>query len=193
MNSWHEEIDDISLPKNFLDQAKIYSSMLIKYTKTHNITAFKSKYEIYKNIADSVYPIRYLDFTPKSIADIGSGAGFPGFHLALAFPDTEITLYEPIAKKSAFLHWAKAELGVMNVSIKSKRIENERDITYELIVSRAVTSTKTLLGLCENVRDEKTSFLLYKGSSVDKELDENEAYEIYSKEDRRYVFLKGKS
>lgn len=191
MNSWHDDLDDMSLPENFIVQAEIYSSMLAKYTKTHNITAFKSKYEIYKNIVDSVYPIRYLDFSPKNIADIGSGAGFPGFHLALALPETNVTLYEPIAKKSAFLHWVKAELRVTNLSIKSKRIEDEKDTTYDLIVSRAVTQTKMLLNLCKNIKNQDSSFLLYKGSSVDEELDEELDFKIHTKGDRRYLFIKG--
>ncbi len=177
--------------KNFEDKIQLYSSLLLQYTKTHNITALKTKEDIIANIEDSIFPLRYLDFEYKSIADIGSGAGFPGLFLALKNPHVKVTLYEPLSKKSAFLNLAKVKLGLKNLHVKSIRVENEKDALYDLIVSRAVTKTKILLDLSKNISDKNTSFLLYKGSSVDEELDTNLNYQIHKKANRHYVLIKG--
>ncbi len=177
--------------KDFEDKIQLYSSLLLQYSKIHNITALKTKEEIIDNIEDSIFPLRYLEFRFQNIADIGSGAGFPGLFLALKNPHVKVTLYEPLYKKSAFLNLAKVKLGLKNLHVKSIRVENEKDIIYDLIVSRAVTKTKTLLDLSKNISDQNTSFLLYKGSSVDEELDKNLNYEIYKKANRHYVIIKG--
>lgn len=187
---WQSEICDINLPLDFYEKEEIYTKMLLKYSKTHNITALKTKDEVYKNIIDSIYPIKFLNFDVTKMADIGSGAGFPGIHLALSLKECEVYLYEPIAKKSSFLHWVKAELKLKNVTIKSTRIENEKDIIFDFIVSRAVTQTKDLLGLCKNISDKDTHFLFYKGSNVKEELDKMQNYNLHVKDDRHYLFLR---
>lgn len=189
MKSWHEDIDDLKLPENFLDQIEIYTTLLLEYTKVHNITALQSRYEVFQNVIDSVYPIRYLEPMPKIIADIGSGAGFPGIPLALALPHVQIVLYEPLTKKSAFLHWIKAELRILNIQVKLERIEKSRE-KYECIVSRAVTNIPKLLELCQKCSDAHTRFLLYKGSSVTEELEGSFRHEIHRRKNRHYVFLK---
>lgn len=184
-------LDDFeNLPKDFKQKATIYTDMLLDFIKTHNITNFKSKSQIYQNINDSIYPIKFFDFNPKNIADIGSGAGFPGIFLALMLPNISVTLYEPLHKKSAFLHLVKAKLDMGNLSVKSMRIEDEKDTIYDLIVSRAVTQTQALIELCKNISDKNTRFLLYKGSSVLEELRDDLKYDIYKKDDRNYLFLK---
>lgn len=191
MKTWHDEIDDLIDKDTFLEQAQIYVEMLNTYTKVHNITALKTKYEMYSYIVDSIYPIRYFEKMPQNLADVGSGAGFPALLLALALPACEISLYEPISKKSAFLHWCKVELRLYNVNVVSKRIEQSNKM-YDFITSRAVSDINTLLGFCKNVSNEFTTFLLYKGSSVKDEMNENFNAKIYEKNQRRYVFLQRK-
>lgn len=187
--SWRDDISDLELAENFYEKIDTYASLLLQYTKTHNITALKTKDEVFENVVDSIYPVRYLNPKPLYIADIGSGAGFPAVPLSLAMPNSQITLYEPLVKKSAFLHWIKAKLELTNVVIKLKRIEEEEE-KYECIVSRAVTDIPTLLRLCSKCADAHTRFLLYKGSSVGGELSGEMRYEIYSRKNRNYVLLK---
>ncbi len=192
MESWHHSINDLGLSKDFFHGSQTYAKLLLNYAKTHNITAFKNEKEVFANVVDSVYPLRYLQTKPQSIADIGSGAGFPGLFLALALPKTEVTLYEPLKKKAAFLHLAKSKLGLTKLRIKSKRVEEEKSQNYELIVSRAVTDTKMLLALSKNICTQNTSYLLYKGSSVEDEIDKSINAKIHTLRDRRYVFIKEK-
>ncbi len=192
MEDLKDILEKLSLDDDFLQKAELYASLLQKYSKTHNITALKSKEDIFDNIKDSIYPVQFLDFPIKSIADIGSGAGFPGIHLALAMPHIEVCLYEPLMKKSAFLHLAKSKLKIKNLHVKSIRIEKEINKTYDLIVSRAVTNTKTLLSLSKNITHKQSSFLLYKGSNMDEELDEILNYKIYKKAQRNYLLIRNK-
>lgn len=174
----------------FIKKEKLYASLLLDYTKTHNITALQTVHEVVENIKDSIYPIKYMDFPIKNVADIGSGAGFPAIHLALVLKKVEFTLYEPIKKKSAFLHLLRARLGLKNVQIASKRAEQEVDKKYDFITSRAVTNVNALLGICKNLTHEKSRFLLYKGSSVKDELGGDIKYDIYQKNERNYLFIK---
>ncbi len=174
----------------FVKKEKIYASMLLNYTKTHNITALKNENEVIENIKDSIYPFKYIDLNIKNVADIGSGAGFPAIHLALMYENINFTLYEPIKKKSAFLHLIRAKLGLLNIQIASKRAEYEKEKKYDLITSRAVTCTNSLLDICKNLVHEKSRFLLYKGSSVYDELKENIDFEIFQKNNRNYVYIK---
>ncbi len=173
----------------FIEKEKIYTKLLLEYTKTHNVTALKNEFDVVKNIKDSIYPVQFIK-DAKSVADIGSGAGFPAIHLALLFDKIEFTLYEPIKKKSAFLHLAKAKLGLKNVQIASKRAEQEKDKKYDLITSRAVTKVEMLLKICENLLHEKSNLLLYKGSSINDELPKKLNYEILKKNERNYVYIK---
>ncbi len=183
---------EFKLSDDFFQKCGTYVQVLLKYNKTHNITAFKSKDEILFNIHDSIYPLNFLEKKPKSIADIGSGAGFPGLFIALVLPESKVSLYEPLKKKSAFLHLAKSALKLKNVEIKSIRVEQEKQQKYDLIVSRAVTKTQLLLDISKNICSQDSSYLLYKGSRAKEELDEQIKAKIHTVGDRRYVFIKEK-
>lgn len=175
---------------DFMEKEKIYTSMLLDYTKIHNITALKNQKEVIENIKDSIYPKKYINLDIKSVADVGSGAGFPAIHLALVLKHLHFTLYEPIKKKSAFLHLIRAKLGLSNVEISSKRVEFESEKKFDLITSRAVTNVDTLLKICKNITHENSHFLLYKGSSVELELSKDMSYDVHKKGDRRYIYIK---
>lgn len=188
--TWHSELDTLSLPQDFIPKAEAYAQLLLHYNKTHNISGAKSLAKVYENIVDSVYPIQYLESTPSTCIDIGSGAGFPGIPLALALPDASFTLFEPIAKKSSFLHLCKSTLGLGNVSIATKRVEQGPFFKCDLICSRAVTDTTMLIKLCQEFIAPHTTLLFYKGSKAKEEAKELSNYKIYERDQRRYLFLK---
>ena len=58
----------------------------------------------------------------ESIIDIGSGAGFPGIPLKIAYPDLEVTLLEPRLKKTAFLHHIIGTLNLKNIQVISRSV-----------------------------------------------------------------------
>lgn len=78
-----------------------------------------------RHVLDSLNPIALFDTPPASALDIGSGAGFPGIPLAIAWPETAVVLLESREKKAGFLERAARELGLKNVRVVCARLEDE--------------------------------------------------------------------
>jgi 16S rRNA (guanine527-N7)-methyltransferase len=170
---------------------EIFIELILKYNKVHNITGAKDKAAVIDNIEDSLYPIKFLPIEDiKTAIDIGTGAGFPGLILAMALPDIHFTLFEPIAKKSSFLHLIKTTLGLKNVTVSTKRVEQAKAFEADLISSRAVTNTDMLITLCKEYITPKTMLLFYKGERVDEEVTNLKNYKIYKKDKRNYLLIK---
>ena len=166
-----EKLENIDLQFDdiFYDRCEKYISLLQQWGKIHNLTASLKNEEIENNIVDSVYPIKFLD-NFDSLADVGTGAGYPGMLLAIARPDSKVVLVEPRAKRVAFLNFVKSALKLTNVVIEQKRIEDLKDETFDIITSRAVTNTTLLLELTSHLKDENTQYLFYKGSLCEEEI-----------------------
>jgi 16S rRNA (guanine527-N7)-methyltransferase len=185
------ETVNFSLPRFFEQNAEKFTAALLLYNKTHNITGAKNSATIHDNIYDSIYPLQFLKVKPKNAIDIGSGGGFPAVILALAMPYCRFALYEPIAKKSAFLHLIKSELDISNIEIKTKRVEEDTPQIVDLITSRAVCDTKLLIKLSKGFYDKNTIMLFYKGQRADDEISDLENAQIFVREKRKYIFIKG--
>ena len=182
---------ELNLPKNFFANIQKYKEHLYKWNKIHNLTGAKDEQTLNNFIYDAVYPVKFL---PKvnSLMDIGTGAGFPGMILAFALPKTQITLVEPLSKRASFLQFIKADLGLQNVRIVKKRVEEMDSELFDIITSRAVTDTKMLLKLSEDFRNEESKLLFYKGEKVFDEMQdvaEGMQYKIIEKEKRHYLLL----
>jgi len=179
------------LPDIFWQQVDTFTTLLLQYNQTHNISGAKSKEVVLKNVEDSIYPLEYLHVNEiKSAIDIGTGAGFPGLLLALALPHVHFTLFEPIAKKSAFLHLAKTTLELKNVDIATDRVEKVAPFKVDLISSRAVTNTKMLVKLCKHFIDPSTTLLFYKGELVEEEIKGLSNCQVYQRDKRYYLVMK---
>lgn len=180
-----------TLPSTFWHDVDTFATLLLQYNQTHNISGAKNKEVVLKNVEDSIYPLEYLHVnTLKRAIDIGTGAGFPGLLLALAMPHVHFTLFEPIAKKSAFLHLAKTTLELKNVEVSTNRVEKVPPFQVDLISSRAVTNTKMLVQLCKNFIDASTTLLFYKGELVEEEIKGIENCHVYQRDKRYYLVMK---
>jgi 16S rRNA (guanine527-N7)-methyltransferase len=180
-----------TLPIGFDEKCEIFSNLILKYNKVHNITGAKTKDTVIENIEDSIFPITFLPLQNiKNAIDIGTGAGFPGLILAMALPDTHFTLFEPIAKKSSFLHLVKTSLKLKNVTITTKRVEQAEAFNVDLISSRAVTNTNMLIKLCKEYITDSSMLLFYKGERVDEEVINLTNFKIYKKDRRNYLLIK---
>jgi len=144
------------------NRINIYKTLLKHWNKTHKLTSDISEGAIDRNIKDSIYPVRFIDI-PKSVADIGSGAGYPALPLAVMLEECSFTLFEPLGKKASFLLNASIEMGLSNVKVEQSRVEEYSGEKFELITSRAVGDVDTILSLSEHIVDEKSRFLLYTG------------------------------
>ncbi|MDR2790563.1 MAG: 16S rRNA (guanine(527)-N(7))-methyltransferase RsmG [Campylobacteraceae bacterium] len=185
------KITNFSLPPFFEQSMQIFTKFLLLYNKTHNITGIKNAAIADENIYDSIYPLQFLKSSPKTAIDIGSGGGFPAVVLAAAMPSCHFTLYEPAAKKSAFLHLIKNELDISNMNIKTKRIEEDAAKTVELITSRAVCDTALLIKLSKGFYDKNTIMLFYKGQRAEEEILNLKNVQIFTRQKRKYIFIKG--
>lgn len=123
-----------------------------------------------KHFYDSLAVTRLLKVSGKA-ADIGSGAGFPGIVLAIAFPEAHFSLVESNGKKCRFLHQAVEALDLGNVSIINARAENLREKeTFDIAIARAVSDLRMLAELIAPLLKVGGRFVAMKGRNADEEL-----------------------
>jgi len=178
----------IVVPQNFWHKIQKYKETLLRWNKTHNLTGAKDEATLDHFIFDSIYPLSFIK-KPKTLLDIGTGAGFPGLILAMALPDTEVTLAEPLTKRASFLQFIKASLQLDNLDVKRKRAEELEPKIYDLITSRAVTDTKLLLEISQTLRDDNTRLLFYKGEKVFDEVDASLPHKVIITNNRHYLLI----
>ena len=191
--SQYLESEKIVLESEMLSKLEEFASLLHEWNQIHNLTGAKSIDAIYVNIVDSLYPLTFVK-EPKTLLDVGTGAGFPGLVLAIALPNTEVVLAEPLKKRVSFLKYAAMDLGLSNVKVEAKRVEKVEHEAFELISSRAVTNTKLLLELTDTISNRDTEYLFYKGSRVFEEIEDVQYqldYDIVQKNQRNYLYIKG--
>ncbi len=168
-----------------------YCEILLEWNQIHNLSGAKTAKEIYQNIIDSIYPIKFIK-EPKTLLDIGSGAGFPGMALGIIWSGCETTLCEPRNKRASFLKFVSIELGLSNIKVEKKRVENLKASSFELITSRAVNKVETLLNISKHLSQKETKYLLFKGERVFDEVKSLDLdYEIFKRDKRNYLLIRG--
>ncbi len=175
------------------EKFKRFTALLLEWNKIHNLTGAKTPFDVEKNIEDSFFPTTFIE-KPSSILDVGTGAGFPGLILAIAYPDVRVVLCEPRKKRASFLKYVAMELELPNVEVAKMRVEDYDSESFGLISSRAVTDTKMLLDLTNHLQSKDTKYLFYKGEQVFDEVeavDSSLDYDIIEKERRNYLYIKG--
>ena len=190
--SQYLDSEGIFLESGIIIKLELFASLLHEWNQIHNLTGAKTVDAIYVNIIDSLYPLTFIE-KPKTLLDVGTGAGFPGLVLAIALPQTDVVLAEPLKKRVSFLKYAAMDLGLENVTVEAKRVEKVEHVPFELISSRAVTNTRLLLDLTKDISDSSTEYLFYKGSRVFDEIEDVQhqlRYDIVQKNQRNYLHIK---
>jgi 16S rRNA (guanine527-N7)-methyltransferase len=106
----------------------------------------------------------------SSVADIGSGAGLPGIVLAIVRPDLHVTLIEPLLRRTTFLSEAVSALSLPNVEVIRSRAEEVRDLSFDVVASRAVVPLPKLAEWCLPLCRPGGLMVAMKGSSAQDEL-----------------------
>ena len=128
---------------------KTYIELLLKWNKTVSLTTVTKLDEILRfHFGESLFALPMLPVEKSRLADVGSGAGFPGIPLAMARPALDVTLIEPNAKKFAFLNEVIRQLGLGNVTAVRGRTSDIQSSNqrFEIVTARAVGQFEDLLG-----------------------------------------------
>jgi 16S rRNA (guanine527-N7)-methyltransferase len=157
-----------------------YLSELKKWNRAYNLTGLKTDDDIIiKHFLDSLLYVKALPSSPFHMADIGTGAGFPGLPVKIMMPEIELTLIESSRKKASFLRHIVRTLDLKQVTVLEERIEHLGSgfgQSFDTIVSRATFSIREFLtAACPYVRPGGT-LILNKGPKVRDELIELEKY-----------------
>ncbi len=150
-----------------------YFELIAEYNKVMNLTGIDDYEGVYlKHYYDSLTVADEIEkIKPQTIADVGSGAGFPGIVLAIYFPDIKFSLIEPLTKRIKFLEVVVSELGLENVELINERVE-DIDMQFDIVTSRAVARLNILLELCAPVCKVGGYVLTLKGPKVTEEIKE---------------------
>lgn len=121
----------------------VYASLLKEWNEKMNLTSIVEEGEVIeKHFYDSLLLAKYFDFSGKKVADIGSGAGFPGMVIAIFFPTAQVTLIDSTKKKFQFLEEVKKELSLDNVSFyegRAEEMEKEKG-SFDVVTSRGFSA-----------------------------------------------------
>ena len=170
----------ISLNDKQKEQFVKFYELLVEWNKVMNLTGITDYEEVNeKHFVDSLSIVKAIDMNKvKSVIDIGTGAGFPGIPLKIAFPHLKVVLLDSLNKRINFLNTVISELGLENIETIHGRAEDfAKQVDYreqfDLCVSRAVANLATLSEYCIPYVEKGGMFVPYKSGEIDEEVEQS--------------------
>ena len=167
----------ISLTEEQKQQFDKFYELLVEWNKVMNLTGITEYEEVNeKHFVDSISIVKAIDINKyENVIDIGTGAGFPGIPLKIAFPHLKIVLLDSLNKRINFLNTVIDELGLKDIKTIHGRAEDfakqsEYREQFDLCVSRAVANLSTLSEYCIPYVKKDGMFVPYKSGEIDEEV-----------------------
>lgn len=186
----------ITLTENQYEQFQKYFELLAEWNEKMNLTAITDESGVaLKHFADSLSLLNFVDIPQNSsLADVGTGAGFPGVVLKIARPDIRLTLIDSLNKRLVFLGEVCAQLGIEAELIHSRAEDGARDEklreSFDFAVSRAVARMNVLSEYCLPYVKVGGAFCAMKGAQANEEFKEslNAINTLGGKLENKYFF-----
>ena len=186
----------ITLMENQYEQFQKYFELLVEWNEKMNLTAITDESGVaLKHFADSLSLLNFVDIPQNSsLADVGTGAGFPGVVLKIARPDIKLTLIDSLNKRLVFLGEVCAQLGIEAELIHSRAEDGARDEklreNFDFAVSRAVARMNVLSEYCLPYVKVGGAFCAMKGAQANEEFKEslNAINTLGGKLENKYFF-----
>jgi 16S rRNA (guanine527-N7)-methyltransferase len=154
----------LDLNEKQVDQLLDYLALLNKWNGVYNLTSVRDPMQMVTlHLLDSLAAVSAFAGV-ANVLDVGAGGGLPGMVLAISRPDMKVSMIDTVHKKTAFLNQVKAELGLSNVTVYTKKVQElEVKTKFDVITSRAFADLSDFVNWSGHLLAEGGRFIALKG------------------------------